>query len=313
MANARSANSIASSLEHTYLSQHQVQWLFYHCTRFFMETFNWKRLASSCCSDLVDACKPNRSVNEKMLWAKGKLLVEQQLQHFEWNCLNQRISITNEWISRSIPSICRRNRRKIAAWVCCWNLEERVLFDNRFDRSVFVRTQNFGVNPFFGIAPVLKRIRKMRKMIVVSRSALRTIRAGHQGKLPSLHQTISPGSYRSAFPSTDSTVRKGFGLVFSGLCLALLDSESFCSAAGLSNTNWGSCFERRWRLRVGDSERNETVVRESSGAGPLPDEDGSLVIGFTSYRAINPRWTITSGYGGWIYRQMKRKRASRCF
>jgi hypothetical protein len=85
-----------------------------------------------------------------------------------------------------------------------------------------------------------------------------TINAGHHGKPPNLHQTMSPGSYKSALESTESTERKDFALGFIGLrllVLACVVSISVSSVVGSSNINCGSgCFERRGRFRDGDSE-----------------------------------------------------------
>jgi len=87
-----------------------------------------------------------------------------------------------------------------------------------------------------------------------------TINAGHHGKPPNLHQTISPGSYKSALVSAESTDCEGFVFVFTGVRFAALaftvGSISVSSVtAELSNINCGSCcFERRGRLLDGDSK-----------------------------------------------------------
>ncbi len=89
-----------------------------------------------------------------------------------------------------------------------------------------------------------------------------TIIAGHHGKPPNLHQTISPGSYKSALVSAESTDCEGFAFGFSGVRFAALAAtvgsvpvSSAAVAAGLSNINCGSCcFERRGRLVDGDSK-----------------------------------------------------------
>jgi hypothetical protein len=98
---------------------------------------------------------------------------------------------------------------------------------------------------------------KRKEKIIFLNHIKHTINAGHHGKPPNLHQTISPGSYKSALASEDSTECKGLVFVFIELRLivfASVISISVSSIVGLLNTNCGSCFERRGRFRDGDSE-----------------------------------------------------------
>ena len=75
----------------------------------------------------------------------------------------------------------------------------------------FEHTQCFSMNSTFGIASKLKKpIRSGWR-----RRSKHTINAGHQGKPPNLHQTISPGSYKSALASAAST--DAVGLLFVGV------------------------------------------------------------------------------------------------
>ena len=75
-----------------------------------------------------------------------------------------------------------------------------------------------------------------------------TINAGHHGKLPNLHQTISPGSYRSALGSLESTDRNGLGIFFVELRPSLLDDAIFISDTLFTESSSEQCvsgLERR--------------------------------------------------------------------
>jgi hypothetical protein len=125
-----------------------------------------------------------------------------------------------------------------------------------------------------------------------------TINAGHQGKPPNLHQTISPGSYRSALVSAESTDCEGFAFDFIGVCFVVLAVtvgsiavSSVAVAAGLSNINCGSCcFERRGRLIDGDSKVRTRDIDDWSSY--IPVDGCSVVIDFEKLTAEKDSYLI---------------------